>query len=115
MCVPVSPFVSPFVLGIGTNWQSLGLLAGAGTSNPTFVGVHATAAYNAAFGAHAGGVRVENTGGPGTRDGHWRESVFGNELMAGFVGPGLNLPLSRVTIASLADLGYQVNLAAASS
>jgi hypothetical protein len=56
---------------------------------------------------------VENGGGPGTRDAHWRESVFFDELMTGYVGPGRDLPLSRVTIASLADLGYQINMAAA--
>jgi hypothetical protein len=33
--------------------------------------------------------------------------------MTGYIGPGTVLPLSRVTAASLADLGYQVNLAAA--
>src|SRR4051794_6205534 len=49
-------------------------------------------------------VPVENTGGPGTRDSHWREAVFGNELMTGFVGPAGN-PLSRTTVGSLQDLG----------
>jgi hypothetical protein len=39
--------------------------------------------------------------------------VFTNELMTGWAGPGTNLPLSRVTIGSLADLGYTVNYAAA--
>ena len=55
---------------------------------------------------------MANTGGPGTRDSHWREAVFGNELMTGFINQGVN-PVSRLTIASLADLGYQVNLEAA--
>ena len=96
------------VLGIGTIWQSRGLLSGAGTANPTFVGANATAAYNAIFGTNATGVPVENSGGPGTADGHWRESVFGNELMTGYLNGGAN-PLSRVTVGSLADLGYQVN------
>jgi hypothetical protein len=54
-------------------------------------------------------VPVENTGGPGTADSHWRESVFGNELMTGTVNE-VN-PLSRVTLGSMADLGYAVNLA----
>ena len=57
-------------------------------------------------------VPVANTGGPGTRCGHWREAVFGNELMTGFLDTGSN-PISRLTIASLADLGYEVNLEAA--
>jgi hypothetical protein len=57
-------------------------------------------------------VPVENLGGPGTRDAHWRETTFGNELMTGFLNPGSN-PVSRLTIASLADLGYQVGFATA--
>jgi hypothetical protein len=55
---------------------------------------------------------VEDIGGEGTADGHWRESVFGAELMTGFVDPGNN-PLSKVTLAALADQGYAVNLGAA--
>src|SRR5262249_40984226 len=54
-------------------------------------------------------VPVENTGGAGTRDSHWRESVFVNELMTGFVGNAGN-PLSRLTAASLQDVGYVVDL-----
>ncbi len=103
------------VLGIGTIWSTLGLLAGAGTSNPLFLGAQATAAYNQLFGTSASGVPVENTGGSGTRDAHWRESIFRSELMTGWVGPGTNLPVSRVTVASLADIGYSVNLAMADS
>jgi hypothetical protein len=45
-------------------------------------------------------------------DSHWRDTVFGAELMTGFVNEGGN-PMSRVTIASLQDLGYQVNMDAA--
>ena len=101
------------VLGIGTIWEARGLLTGAGTNNPRFTGPQATAEYNAILSGSATFVPVENGGGPGTRDAHWRESVLGNELMTGYVGPGRDLQLSRVTIASLADLGYQVNLAAA--
>ncbi|MCA9181477.1 MAG: LEPR-XLL domain-containing protein [Planctomycetales bacterium] len=101
------------VLGIGTLWQSRGLLVGAGTSNSGFIGPLAVAEYNALTGSHFTAVPVENAGGRGTRDAHWRESVFGIELMTGYVGPGVNLPLSRLTIASLADLGYQVDMSAA--
>ena len=100
------------VLGIGTIWETRGLLTGAGTANPRFVGVQATAAYNQLFGRNETGVPVENGGGPGTADGHWRESVFHNEVMTGYLNPGVN-PLSRMTIASLGDLGYRVNLDAA--
>jgi hypothetical protein len=103
------------ILGIGTLWEDLGLLSGAGTSNPIFTGANATAQYNQIFGTSARGVPVEATGGAGTADSHWRETVLTNELMTGWAGPGTNLPLSRITIGSLADLGYTVNYAAADS
>ena len=101
------------VLGIGILWQALGLLSGANTSNPQFTGPQATAEYNALHSGNATSVPVANTGGSGTRDSHWRESVFASELMTGYVGPGSSLPLSRLTIASLADMGYVVDLGAA--
>jgi hypothetical protein len=100
------------VLGVGTIWSQKGLLTGAGTTNPRFTGAQATAQYNAIFGTNVTGVPVENTGGGGTRDAHWREATFGNELMTGWLNGGVN-PLSRVTAASMADLGYTVNISAA--
>jgi hypothetical protein len=101
------------ILGIGTLWDDRGLLTGAGTSTPRFTGARATAEYNAIFGVHESGVPVENTGGAGTRDAHWRESILSSELMTGWAGPGTALPLSRITVASLADLGYQVDMSKA--
>ena len=57
---------------------------------------------------------MENTGGPGTRDGHWRESVHNSELMTGWIeGGGSVNPLSAITIASFADMGYVVDMSAA--
>ena len=49
-------------------------------------------------------VPIEMDFGPGTRFSHWRESVFGNELMTGFADP-VN-PLSAVSVAAMRDLGY---------
>jgi len=103
------------VLGIGTIWTNRGLLTGSSGSDPRFIGAQATAAYNRIFGTSATGVPVENTGGSGTRNGHWRESIFNNELMTGFLNGGAVNPLSAVTVASLADLGYVVDLNAADS
>jgi len=105
------------VLGFGTIWTDKGLLADpslTGGTDPHFTGAQAIAAFNAVGGtAYQDGekVPVENTGGSGTADAHWRESVFGNELMTGFVDP--TDPLSRVTVSSLADLGYTVNVSGA--
>jgi hypothetical protein len=90
---------------VGNRW-----LQGAGGANPLFVGPAAMQAYGELGGS--GGVPVENVGPPGTRDAHWRESVFANEIMTGYLNQGDNL-LGKVTIASLADLGYQVSYAVA--
>ncbi|WP_410612650.1 leishmanolysin-related zinc metalloendopeptidase [Amycolatopsis sp. lyj-109] len=101
------------VLGVGSLWGPKGLLVGKGTSDPAFTGPAAMAEYQKLRGAGEPlRVPVEDTGGPGTRDVHWRERTFGNELMTGFVGHAPN-PLSRITAASLGDLGYQVDVDAA--
>jgi hypothetical protein len=99
------------VLGIGTIWELKGLLSGKGTSLPSFTGARATEAFDAVGGTSFGGekVPVEGTGGSGTRDAHWRESVMGTELMTGYMNGGVTNPLSIVTISSLRDLGYQVD------
>jgi len=106
------------VLGFGSLWDDSiypGLLVGAGSSDPYFAGPAARAAWrvaaaNITFGGNI--VPVENTGGPGTRDSHWRESIARNELMTGFLNNGAN-PLSAFTIGSLRDMGYVVNDAVA--
>lgn len=101
------------VIGFGgsTPWDTR--LTGAGTSDPVFTGPVARSEWNTLGGTMAS-VPVENIGGDGTADSHWRESLFGNELMTGYLNAGAN-PLSRVTIGALADLGYGVDLAAADS
>jgi hypothetical protein len=100
------------VIGIGTIWENKRLLVGAGSNNPTFKGVNAKREFGVLKGTGPVKVPVENTGGPGTRDGHWRETVFRNELMSGFIAAPGN-PLSKMTVASLQDLGYTVDLSAA--
>ncbi len=106
------------VLGIGALWQLLELLEAPATGqddvDTAFIGPLAAAHFDAVGGsAYAGAkVPVENSGGEGVANGHWRESVFGNELMTPFMSdlPGL---LSDVTIASLEDLRYEVSYSAA--
>ena len=97
------------VIGIGTVWKLKGKLKGAGTANPRFTGAAGKAEFGKLKAAGPAEVPVENTGGAGTRDGHWRESVFRTELMSGFIAAPNN-PLSRMTVASLKDLGYTVDL-----
>jgi hypothetical protein len=60
-----------------------------------------------------GRVPIENSGGTGTAEVHWRESTFDNEVMTGFVEPTADMPFSAISIGSLADVGYVVNLLAA--
>lgn len=101
------------VLGLGTLWPDKNLLSGKGTADPRYVGPFALSAYKALGGLDAD-IAVENTGGDGTKEGHWRESVFGNELMTGYISGPTN-PLSTMTISSLTDLGYGTNSTGASA
>lgn len=101
------------VLGIGTLWKALNLIERSGTDDPVLVGENAMREYATLLGEESPQqVPIANTGGPGTREGHWREDIFVNELLTGFINPGTN-PLSRLTIACLQDMGYEVNLDAA--
>ena len=93
-------------VGFGSIWTYQDLLSGGGTADPTFTGENATAVYEAASGVtNSGGVPVEQDGGPGTRDSHWDEETFGNEIMTGYINNSDNY-LSDMTVASLDDLGY---------
>ena len=96
------------VLGVGTLWNVAPFgfdrtLVEATETNPYFTGKKANVHWNAEGGEDE--LPVEDIGGPGTRLGHWRESVLRNELMTGFLNLGEN-PLSRITAASMKDLGY---------
>jgi hypothetical protein len=92
------------------------MLFGASTSNPRFVGPLAAVQCLSSGGlADCGDGRVpaENTGGSGTAEVHWRESVFDREVMTGFAEATADMPFSTISIASLEDLGYHVNLLSA--
>ena len=94
------------VLGFGVVWQfGRDLVAGAAGVDPRFSGPRALAEYSAL--GRSGGIPIM------TIDGAWQphwESAFFEEVMAR-VPDGA--PLSRMTIASMADLGYAVDLDAA--
>ncbi|MDE2982359.1 MAG: hypothetical protein OXU74_14300 [Gemmatimonadota bacterium] len=101
------------VIGFGTLWDHLGLLqdpAGHGRSaNTHFVGDSAVAAFDRIRGDNytkSDLVPVQNLGGDGVWNGHWREFVFRSELMTPFPDRGHN-PLSVVSLASFVDVGYE--------
>ena len=103
------------VLGIGSLWEVRNLVDLTDATNPLYVGTNGLREYRALTSStNVTGVPVENTGGPGTAGSHWRDSVFRTELMTGYAEPaGVVMPISRLTIGSLQDLGYTVNYAAA--
>ncbi len=103
------------VLGIGLIWSRLDLLRNPASETSTpdthFTGPLAIAAFDEAGGTGYGGAKVpvENMGGLGSRNSHWREGVLALELMTPFQDIGVADPLSAITIESLADLGYEVD------
>ena len=104
------------VLGIGTLWDGFFHLLDYDTStclDASIVVYHGAGAVNAwnSLGG-SGNVPVEETGGAGTKCGHWQEATFDNELMTGWLN-GSTRPLSQVTVGTLEDMGYQVNYTAA--
>jgi Ca2+-binding RTX toxin-like protein len=99
------------ILGIGTIWSLLGLKNGAGD----YVGARGLAEYRTLLGnPSAASVPIEHDGGSGTAGAHWDEDTFNAELMTGFAeAGGIPMPISRMTVGSLQDLGYAVSYAAA--
>lgn len=109
------------VVGVGTIWDPsfLNLNAGIGAT-PRFTGPLARAACVEEHGGAvpcADWVPLENCQdlnpqlgcGLGTINSHWKESVFANELMTGFLD-AISNPFSAMTIQALADMGYGVDV-----
>lgn len=97
------------VLGVGTIWDDKGLIDVTDPGNPVFMGANAMREYGVLRGTGPIPVPIENVGGEGTQGLHWRETIFGTELMTGNHDPGPNAN-SRVTVASLLDCGYGADL-----
>ena len=123
------------VLGIGTLWNRFLQLASTTSAKQDthFNGPEAIAGFNVVGGTNYTGagqqvpggakVPVENctnntptTCGGGTINSHWREGVLKSELMTGYLGSSVTgNPLSVLTIGSLKDIGYVVDLNQADS
>lgn len=111
------------VMGIGSLWNFpptftfLQLASSAiSTLDTHFNGANGIAGFNAIGGnTYTGGnkVPVANVGGTGSINSHWRENVLQNELMTPNLNSSTANPLSVLSIGSLQDMGYSVNLGAA--
>lgn len=102
------------VLGIGITWSVNNYLTGRNTPNVAYSGPAGRQGCIDSGGLTTCSISVPvaNVGGAGSINAHWRESVFGRELMTPSLNTGSN-PLSLITIGSLEDLGYVVNRVAA--
>lgn len=95
------------ILGIGSLWEDRGLVQDSGTADPRYNGIAGVQGYHD-LGGLSTTVPLENTGGPGTAESHWREATFGTELMTGYIA-GSDNALTRMSIGALEDLGYSVS------
>lgn len=97
------------VLGVGTWWEYNELYdpdSGPGVYNSN---TNAAREWNAI--GCSGPLPVELEGGRGTANVHWDDECLSHELMTGFLSGGMLL--SKVTIGTLEDIGYEVNYGAA--
>lgn len=98
-------------VGLGSGFGRWGSLSGNFTgTDPRWSGLTGRAEWQQLGGT--GRPPLEIGRGPGSDYTHWRESVVGNEVMTSVVGDS-PMPVSRLTIAALADLGFTVDLGAA--
>jgi len=89
-------------MGVGTLWQSFGLLNAGGN----YIGAQALAAYRQLSNNPTAKFVPTDPG-----SGHFSETVFGNEISTPILGR--NADISAITVGALADLGYVVDFAAA--
>lgn len=99
------------VLGIGTLWDDL--IGGSSSDDPHFTGALAVAAFDSAGGtSYTAGAKVPVEE---RLEAHWRRGVFDGEGRAEVMTPVITVgaSLSAITIQSLADLGYTVDVSLA--
>ena len=92
-------------MGIGSLWRVL--LTGSGTPTPRYLGTNGNNEWTALGGS--GRVPVEPN-----IEAHWDEASLDSEIMTPITeGPSGFMPISRVTIGALLDLGWSADLTAA--
>lgn len=94
------------ILGFGTLWSTYGLVDSSVTP-PQYKGVNGIIGLDKVGGT--GDPIVEDTGAPGTVGSHWKKTVYGDELMTGYINSVGPAPLSKMTIDSLMDMGLITN------
>ena len=96
-------------IGFGTSWGELEVnpMPGDPDADVHFTGPLAIEAFNAAGGSDYPGKKIP------VLDGHWRGSVFGQEVMSSALDTERPAPLSAITIQSMADIGYEVDVSQA--
>jgi hypothetical protein len=99
-------------LGFGNLWEAKGLIAYANTPLMQYQGKQAVQKFQE-LGGLTDAISLE-TAGVGSAGLHWHEALFQDEIMTADLSGGVGkAAISAVTLASLADLGYVVNLAKA--
>ena len=100
-------------LGFGNLWEAKGLVDYAKTPLSRYTGQKAVQAFQQ-NGGSTDFIPLESSGN-GSADLHWNEGLFQNEVMTNDLANGKIAPVSPVTLASLEDLGYQVDRSRAGS
>jgi hypothetical protein len=95
------------VLGLGTLWD-YGDFDFVNKKKGGYTGENALEQYRKLTGnPTASYVPLETGGGEGTAHSHWSEALFDDEAMTGYANG--DMPISRVTVGALEDLGYRVD------
>jgi len=93
-------------------WDQLGLIDETVASDPRFTGVNATREYQNIFATAETSVPLYGEGQPddGSYAAHWRDSLFGDEIMVSAADPNAPAgPLSAITVGAFQDVGYEVD------
>jgi Domain of unknown function (DUF4214)/RTX calcium-binding nonapeptide repeat (4 copies) len=108
-------------LGFGSLWAETGLIQT--TANGTaYTGANALRELTSISAGLDGTFLLENGASGGLANEYWSEALLGSELMTSTIGfrvsaprpdGTLDNPLSRLSVAAMEDLGYQVNYGAA--